>query len=64
MKKGDTVTIYHDVLGESDPEGKATLIENLSLSGGSYLGRRLELWDVRFGARKMVHTRSILAPTN
>ena len=63
MKEGDIVTIYHDPLLETDPEGEAELIKCISDNFGTYEGRPLERWIVGFyrGERSYYYQRSILA---
>ena len=63
MKIGDIVTIYHDPLIESDPEGEAELTQCISDNTGFYEGRKLQRWIVKFtkGSRTYFYQRSILA---
>ena len=59
MKEGDIVTIYHDPLLETDPEGEAELVKCISSSFEYYEGRILERWIVKFPDG--IYQRSILA---
>ena len=59
MKEGDIVTVYHDPLTETDPEGEAELIKCISPNFGTYGGRPLERWIVKFPDG--IYQRSILA---
>jgi len=63
MKTGDVVTVYHDPLTETDPEGEAELVKCISPNFGTYGGRPLERWIVGFyrGERSYYYQRSILA---
>ena len=59
MKEGDIVTVYHDPLTETDPEGEAELIKCITDDFEHYGGRPLERWIVKFPDG--IYQRSILA---
>jgi len=63
MKTGDVVTVYHDPLLETDPEGEAELIKCITDDFEHYGGRPLERWIVGFkdGTLTYHYQRSILA---
>lgn len=63
MKKGERVEVYYDPLTEQELEGKAQLVEEMAGSIGTWEGRNLALWKVKFSDGAKV-TRKILEPLN
>jgi hypothetical protein len=61
MNIGDTVIIYTDPLTEKTPEGEATLHKKRK-GVGSWYGRDLEQWLVKFAGEDAYFIREILVP--
>lgn len=61
MKKGERVEVYYDPLTENELEGKAQLLEELAESVGTWNGRNLTEWRVKFADGAKV-IRKILEP--
>lgn len=57
--KGENVTIYYDPITETKPEGIAVLIEHQKDSG-TYDGRMLQIWMVKFLSDGFITVRGIL----
>lgn len=61
MKQGDRVNIYHDPLTERELEGKAQLLKRVTENVGSWEGRTISLWEVKFADGAKVW-RKVLEP--
>lgn len=55
MKKGEIVTIYHDPLTRTKPEGQAELLTKVSENKNL----KREFWEVRFLSDGIVCTRMV-----
>lgn len=60
MQPGFRLRVYVDPISEEEVEGVARLVKKVK-NAGTYDGRRLELWEVKFNGESRTCHRKILS---